>query len=141
AGTDSQLKVEVQLGAGVRHRLWRARLADEGDELALSHLRPDGNPGRNAVEVAVARHDAVAVVDPDLAAAELVERLFRVRIRLVRRYLRRGDVYVVQVGADDPPALGGDDVRAARNRRAVVHLVEVNALVDAVAVGPGRVGH
>ena len=96
--------------------------------------------------MAVAGDHAVAVVDPDLAAPKLVERL------LVGSALgldRGGDlldvgeqqVAVGVVSAGHDAGIGGEDLGAALDDDAGVAEVEVDALADAVAVVAGGVRH
>ncbi len=70
---DADFPVEVELGAGGGDGLGGAGFADAAEELTLLDAEARGNLGGDGVEVAVAGDDAVAVVDPDLAAAVLVQ--------------------------------------------------------------------
>ena len=81
------------------------------------------------------------MVDPDLPAAEGVEVFgageaarFHLPVEL------GGQILVVPVGADDAPLADGEHRRAPRDLRAGPAGVEVDALVDPVAIGARRAG-
>jgi hypothetical protein len=66
--------VQVLVVTGLGKRLGRTGVADERDHLTLRDLRPYLDILRDVGQVRVSRDDAVPVVDPHLAAAELVQR-------------------------------------------------------------------
>jgi hypothetical protein len=81
------------------------------------------------------------VVHPNLAAAKRVEGRLRGGIGHDARQRRGVEVLVVDIGAHDDAVFSGHDWRAAADWRAVVRRIEVDALVHALAVRSGGVGH
>ena len=141
---DADLEVQVDVGARRVDALRRARLAREADDLPRRDRLPHLDAGRDRAQVDVAADDLVAVVDPDLPPAVAVEDLLAlVAGRRGRVELGLRDLGVVPVGADHDALLGRQDRRRQGDRqlgRAAADgaAVEVDALVDAVAVGPRR---
>src|SRR5205823_68765 len=119
----------------MRPALRIARAPDRSDERSRRYLLPD-RQGLDRRQVRVAGDHPAPVVDPDLAAANPIERRGR-RVAELKRVVKRdlllltGPVEKARVDPQDDAIGGGVHRRAGRSW-------EVDALMDPRAVVPGR---